>query len=257
MEMVKDATRRVLESYVNYYDEYVTRIPYPIELVFTDHAIERESERVISEDEIRYDVKGAIRKIVDGFNGGILKPGEYFKVIDRDSCVVSVCSLVASGGNRRLRKVIVITTYIWDGKINIDNGVNFYVGEESRMYAEAKRWNEENQDKVVPYMEWKRDTDIQRQRREADRQYFYRNNREIPLDKKMEYIAMTYYNQAKADRKAIHNSLSKKDFGAIQDYYRRMDSQPMTSKGSANRDLRAMDLIRKRKESNDDNGREN
>jgi hypothetical protein len=41
------------------------------------------------------------------------------------------------------------------------------------------------------------------------------------------------------------------EFNAIQDYHKKADRMPLASKGSANRDLRAMDLWKKRKESQD------
>ena len=84
--MVKDVATRILEQYVNFQDEYITRIPYPIELVFTDHAIERESQRFITEDSVRADVKEAIHRIVDDFIAGKLGRDEYFKVINRERC---------------------------------------------------------------------------------------------------------------------------------------------------------------------------
>jgi hypothetical protein len=164
--MIKSTTNRILEEYFNFQDEYLTRIPYPIELAFTDHAIERETQRFITEDSVREDVKMAVHRIVDDFNGGKLGRDEYFKVINRESCAVSVCTLVVGG--RRIKRIIVITSYIWDGRMNIDKGVLYYVGEESPAYIEAKEWNAEHQDLVTGYMDWKRNIQINKQRRKAE-----------------------------------------------------------------------------------------
>lgn len=248
-EMIKSTAKRILEQYVNLQDEYLTRIPYPIELVFTDHAIERESQRYITEDSVRKDIRKAVQRIVDDFNGGKLGRDEYFKVINRESCAVSVCTLFIGG--KRIKKIIVITSYIWDGRMNIDKGAIYYIGEESPAYREAKEWNAEHQDVVTDYMDWKRNIPIIKQRRKAEKEYFYRNNTEIPPAKRMELINKTYDNQARLDKKAIHDAMDPSDFKAIQDYYKKANRMPLASKGSANRDLRAMDLWKKRKESQD------
>ena len=245
-KMIKSTANRILEEYFNFQDEYLTRIPYPIELAFTDHAIERETQRFITEDSVREDVKMAVHRIVDDFNGGKLGRDEYFKVINRESCAVSVCTLVVGG--RRIKRIIVITSYIWDGRMNIDKGALYYVGEESPAYIEAKEWNAEHQDLVTGYMDWKRNIQINKQRRKAENEYDYRNNNEIPPEKKMELINRTYSNQARLDKKAIHDAMDPSDFKAIQDYYKKVDSMPLASKGSANRDLRAMDLMKLRKQ---------
>ena len=243
--MVKDVATRILEQYVNFQDEYITRIPYPIELVFTDHAIERESQRYITEESVRRDVREAIHRIVDDFIGGKLGRDEYFKVINRETCAVSVCTLFLTG--KRIKKIIVVTSYVWDGRMNIDKGALYYIGEESPAYIEAKEWNAEHQDIVTDYMDWKRNMPIKKQQRKAEREYFYRHNMEIPPEKKMELINKTYDTQARLDKKAIHNSMTPDDLKAIQDYYKKADRMPLASKGSVNRDLRAMDLWKKRK----------
>lgn len=247
--IIKDTATRILEQYVNFQDDYITRIPYPIELVFTDHAIERESQRYITEDSVRNDVKQAVHRIVDDFIGGKLGRDEYFKVINRETCSVSVCALFLAG--KRIKRIVVITSYVWDGRMNIDKGAIYYIGEESPEYIEAKEWNAEHQDIVTDYMDWKRNVPINRQRRKAEKEYFYRNNTEISPEKRMELVNRTYDNQARLDKKAIHDAMDPDDFKAIQDYYKKVDKMPMASKGSANRDLRAMDLWKKRKESQD------
>jgi hypothetical protein len=248
--VIKDTATRILEQYINFQDEYLTRIPYPIELVFTDHAIERESQRYITEQSVREDVRQAVRRIVDDFIGGRLKRDEYFKVINRETCAVSVCALSLAG--KRIRKIVVVTSYVWDGRMNIDKGASYYIGEESPAYIEAKEWNADNQDIVKDYMDWKRDVPINRQRRKAENEYEYRWNRDIPPAKKMELMNITYNNYEKSKRKAIHNAMAPSEFAAVQDYYRKMDSQPMASKGSANRDLRALDLRKIRRQRDKD-----
>ena len=244
-EIIRDTAKLVLEAY-GFQDEYLTRIPYPIELAFTDHAIERENQRYITEESVRADLKRCVPMILDDYRSGKLSGKDYFKVINMESCSVSVCSILPGG--KRLRKIIVITSYKWDGRINIDKGVVYHIGEESPEYAEAKEWNAEHQDIVADYTDWKRDIPIAKQRRKAEKEYYYRNNTEMPPEKKMELINRTYDNQARIDKNAIHNAMEPGELNAIRDYYKKVDKQPISSKGSANRDLRAMDLWKKRKE---------
>lgn len=248
-EMVKDAITLIMESREAFWDECVVRIPYPILLSFTDHAIDRESMRYITERSVMNDVREAIPRILKDFNGRKLGHDQYFKVINRESCAVSVCTLKAYG--KKINKIIVVTSYVWDGRMNIDTGFRYYIGDESPAYLEAKEWNAENQDLVIAYTEWKRNSDISRQKKKAEREYFYRNNFDIPPEKTMELVNKTYDKQARFDRKAIHNAMDPEELRAVQDYHKKMDRMPLASKGSANRDLRAMDLWKRRKESQD------
>ncbi len=233
--------------------ELICRLPYFVTLLFTNHCIEREYERDITEKDIIKDAEAVIKDVIRDFESGQLKSDEYIKIINRENCVVSICSLITGRGNsktgRMIQHLVAVTTYIWDGRINIDQGNhNYYIGEPSEEYLEAKKWNAENQDKVLAYMDWKRNNDIKRQMRKADNEHYYRNNSEISPEKRMDFINRTYDNQARLDKKAIHNAMDPDEFKAIQDYYKEVDSRPLSSKFSANRDLRAMDLLKKRRE---------
>lgn len=235
--------------------ELICRLPYFVTLLFTNHCIEREYERDITEKDIIKDAEAVIKDVIRDFESGKLKSDEYIKIINRENCVVSICSLITGRGNSKtgmmIQHLVAVTTYIWDGRINIDQGNhNYYIGEPSEEYLEAKKWNAKNQDKVLAYMDWKRGNDIKRQMRKADNEHYYRNNSEISPEKRMDFINRTYDNQARLDKKAIHNAMDPDEFKAIQDYYKKVDNQPLSSKFSANRDLRAMDLLRKRKEEN-------
>ena len=254
-EMIKEAVIRVLETRIEISDKYVTRIPYPIELAFTDHAIEREFQRHITKESIKEDVRAAIPALIEDYLGGILKDGNVFKVINRESCNVSVCAIFING--KSVKKISVITSYVWDGRINIDKGYTYYVKEESPAYMEAKQWNAEHQDIVMDYMDWKRNAPIMNQRRRAEREYNYRLNSTLSPSKRMELVNLTYDNQERFNRKAIHNSIHPEDFKAIQDYYKKVDSMPLSSKGSMNRDLRAMDLMKMRKQQQRDENNQN
>lgn len=246
--MIKDATMRILEDRIELTDNYLTRIPYPIGIAFTDHVGEREEQRNISDDDIKEDVKTAIRQIVDDFIGHKITTDTYFKVIDRDSCNVSVCAISLDRSGRRIKNIVVVTSYIWNGKMNIDNGINYYINDESPAYIEAKEWNEENQDIVQGYVDWKRNTGLKKLARKAEREYNYRQSNTLDPTTRMRLVNKTYDNQAKQDKQAIHDALPPGDLPAIQRYFKDMDKKPLASKFSANRDLRAMDLIRKRKE---------
>ena len=235
--------------------ELICRLPYFVTIIFTDHCIEREYERDITEKDIVKDAEAVIKDVIRDFESGQLKSDEYIKIINRENCVVSICSLITGRGSSKTGKIIqhlvAVTTYIWDGRINIDQGNhNYYIGEPSEEYLEAKKWNAKNQDKVLAYMDWKRNNDIKRQMRKADKEYYYRSNSTLDPETRMKLIGKTYDNQERLDKKRIHDAMDPDDFKAVQDYYKDVDSRPLSSKFSANRDLRAMDLLRQRKEEN-------
>ena len=246
--MIKDAAMRILEDRIELHDDYLTRIPYPIALAFTDHVGEREEQRHISDEDIKEDVRSVVRFVVDDFIGGKLTAKDYFKVIDRDSCNVSVCALCLDRSGKRIKTIVVVTSYIWNGRMNIDNGINYYINDESPAYIEAKEWNAENQDIVKDYMDWKRDIVAKKLARKAEREYEYRSNTTLDPTTRMRLVNKTYDNQAKQDKQAIHDALPPGDLQAIQRHFKDMDKKPLASKFSANRDLRAMDLLRQRKE---------
>ena len=251
MSIIRDAAMLVLEgNYHNYYaEENICYSPYRVSIAFTDHSIEREDQRYISEKDVIDDAKQVINAIIEDWSAGNIDRKTAVRVINKETCRVTVLGFE---GGRRLNKAIVVTCYIWDGRLNIDYGPRYYIGEESPMYLEAKKWNEENQDKVEGYKDWKFGNDVRKQMRKADNEYYYRNNTEMSPEKKMELINKTYDNQARLDKKAIHNAMDPDEFKAVQDYYKKVDKQPMSSKGSANRDLRAMDLWKRRKENEEE-----
>lgn len=254
-EIIRHAVEIVAEERYDLRGELICRLPYFVTIVFTDRCIEREYERDITEHDVIKDAETVIKDVIRDFESGQLKRDEYIKIINRETCVVSVCSLITGRGKSKTGKIIqhlvAVTVYIWDGRINIDQGNhNYYIGEPSEKYLEAKKWNAENQDKVLAYMDWKRNNDIKRQMRKADNEYYYRNNSMLNPETRMKLVGKTYDNQERLDKKRIHDAMSPADFKAVQDYYKNMDKMPLSSKFSANRDLRAMDLLRKRKEEN-------
>ena len=221
--MIQEAVSRLCEG--QWYEaEPLCRLPYFVMANFSDHAIDRENERDINEKDIIENLKLAVKDIINDYSDGKISENDYVKVIDQDSCIVAVCGIHPSFNKKRIHQLVVVTTYIWDGKINIDKGNNYYVNEPSDEYIAAKEWNEENQDKVVPYMEWKRDSDIARQQRKADREYYWRTHPQEPSDeKRWNRVNQTYDRYERKQRQDIHDALPDGDLKAIQDYFRNMD----------------------------------
>ena len=221
--MISEAVSRLYEG-AWYQSEPLCRLPYFVSVNFSDHAIDRENERDIREEDIVENLKLAVQDIITDYSKKHIRGEDYVKVIDRDKCIVAVCGIRPSYSGKRIHQLVVVTTYIWDGKINIDKGNNYYVNEPSDEYLAAKEWNEENQDKVIPYMEWKRDTDIHRQKKKAETEYYWRTHPQEPSDeKRLNRMNQTYDRYEKKQKQDIHDALPDGDLKAIQDYFRNMD----------------------------------
>ena len=126
-------------------------------------------------------------------------------------------------------QIVVVTCFIWDGRINIDKGNNYFINEPSVDFIEAKEWNEENQDKVMSYLEWKHHGDskaIRQQRNKAEKEYYWRNHpQEASRDKKMRRMEHAYQTKEKKEKEEIHDSLPDDDLGAIRDYFKNFDKK--------------------------------
>lgn len=224
-KMISEAVSKLCEG-AWYQSEPLCRLPYFVSVNFSDHAIDREYEREIDPDIIVDNLRKVIRDVIDDYDKHKLGPESEFKIIDRDSCIVAVCGINASFNKKRIHRITVVTCYIWDGRFNIDFGKVYYVNEPSVDYLEAKKWNEENQDKVVGYTEWKRDTDIDRQRRKAEKEYYWRTHpHEASPEKKMARLNHAFDNKDKRERLDIHDSIPTDDMQAIRDYFKNMDRQ--------------------------------
>ena len=247
-KMISEAVSKLCEG-AWYQSEPLCRLPYFVSVNFSDHAIDREDERNLSEDDIIANLKLAIQDIINDFHAKKIKPDDYLKVIDRDRCIVVICGIHPSYNGKRLHQVVVVTAYVWDGRINIDFGHTYYVNEPSEEYLEAKKWNEENQDKVVGYTEWKRDTDIDRQRRKAEKEYYWRNHpHEATPEKKMARLNHAFDSKEKREKLDIHDSLPDGDLEAIRDYFKHFDRRQLSSMDSVNKELWYDDMKRKERE---------
>lgn len=238
--MIQEAVERLCEG--QWYEaEPLCRLPYFVSVNFSDHAIEREYEREISEETVIDNLKKTIKEIIKDYEMRVIGPDEYFKVIDRDTCVVAVCGIKPTYNKKRIHQVIVVTCYIWDGRINIENGNFYYVNAPSIDFLEAQEWNENNQDKIKSYQEWKRDYDLYKLDREADRAYNKRKKEQEPRHgKRMEILRNSYTQKAHDDKEDIHNALPDGDLDAIRDYYRDMDSKRIRLKPLDDDDLDEM-----------------
>lgn len=235
--MIREAVERLCEG--QWYEaEPLCRLPYFVSVNFSDHAIEREYEREISEDRVIENLRKVIKKIIEDYEHGMFGPGERIKVIDRDTSIVSVCGINPSYNKKRINQLVVVTCFVWDGRVNIENGNFYYVNQPSIDFLEAQKWNEENQDKIKSYQEWKRDYDLYKLDREADRAYNKRKKEQEPRHgKRMEILRNSYAQKAHDDREDIHNALPDGDLDAIRDYYRDMDSKRIRLKPLDDDDL--------------------
>ena len=248
-KIVENVVRIIAEGNYDFMGEVICRLPYIVTLVFTKHCIERENERSLMEQRIISDASQVIKQIIQDFENREIKGGDYVKVINRETCLVSVLSPFVDKSGRRILRMIAVTAYVWKGRVNIDNtGKNYYIGEPSEEYLEAKKWNEENQDKVLAYMAWKRDTDIRKQRRTAETDYAYRSNSTLDPGVRMKLMNMTYDNRDRGIHKSMIQAIDPNELQDIKAQYRDVDKKPISTKGSANRDLRAWDLWKQRKE---------
>ena len=226
--IVREAVERLCEA--QWYEaEPLCRIPYFVSVNFSDHAIKREDEREISREDIIENLKATIHQMIDDYNNKKFGGDDKLKVIDRDSCIVTVCGIHPSYNQRRIHQVVVVTCFIWDGRVNIDKGLNYYINDESPAFREAKQWNEENQDKVLSYAEWKRygdDRAIRQQRAKAEKEYYWRNHPHEPSrEKVMNRLNQAYQRKEKAEKMNIHDNLPDGDLQAIQDYFRDMNNK--------------------------------
>ena len=226
--MIREAVERLCEG--QWYEaEPLCRLPYFVSVAFSDHAIDREDERDISRDQVVENLKTAIKQILDDYHNRKISGDDYIKVIDRDTCIVSVCGIEPSYNKKRVHKIVVVTCYVWDGRINIDKGNNYYINNESPRYREAREWNEENQDKVKEYTDWKRYGDeraIKKQQMKAEKEYYWRNHSKEPSsEKRMNRLNQAYMRKEKGDKYKIHDNLPDGDLKAIQDYFRDMNNK--------------------------------
>lgn len=224
-KMISEAVSKLCEGQW-YQSEPLCRLPYFVSVNFSDHAIVREDERDLNENDIVDDLKLVVQDVIKDFDKKKLLPGERFKVIDRDRCIVIVCGINPTYNKKRIHQISVITAYIWDGRVNIDYGHTYYLNEPSEEYLEAKKWNAENQDKVISYTEWKRGTDVERQRKKADKEYYFKTHPQEPSrERRMYRLDRAYDQEARREKEDIHDSLPDGELDAIRDYFRNMDSK--------------------------------
>lgn len=226
--MISEAVERFCE--VQWYEaEPLCRIPYYVSVNFSDHAIKREDEREISREDVIENLKATIHQMIDDYNHKKLTGDDKLKVIDRDSCIITVCGIHPSYNQRRIHQVVVVTCFVWDGRVNIDKGLNYYINNESPAYREAKQWNEENQDKVLSYTEWKRygdDRAIRQQRSKAEKEYYWRTHpQDATREKRMNRMDQAYQRKEKAEKMNARNNIPGDDLKAIQDYFRDMNNK--------------------------------
>lgn len=233
---IKWMVNEVIKSigFQNFNDDMVLcRFPYPIPIYFTKHAVDRRDERIIDREEIYNDVKSVIKDIVNDFKSGKLGERDRFRVVNRDTCVITTATVNCVGkGKSRIRNVVVLTAFIFDGMKNLlDNGVpNYFTGEESERFREELRKNEEHRQDIIDYQDWKHPNrtkkEIQLQQKKADKEHYWRNN---PHEKGHEFFQKWMdrmgRDQLKTQKDAIHSTLPDGDLHAIDQFYKRMNKE--------------------------------
>ena len=246
-EMVERMVMGILDESREYYSDLIWRNPF-VKLQFTNHCIERQYEREIFRGDIAYDVSRVIKQVIDDYKNGVIKEGEKFKVLNRETCLVSVCVYLPG----KICVVRVLTAYLWDGRLNLGGSI-YYVGEESDMYRDAVKWNAEHQDEVREYMKWRLGNyfgrGIEKQHRKAEEKYQHRNCRpELTSRKRLDWLEKAYNYKDRTERKAIHNALPPGDLEAIRQYFKDMDMYPLGSADSFNQELYDMDVEKRMRE---------
>ena len=246
--IIREAVSRIVESEEWFDHETLCRLPYYVSLRFSGHAIKRGYERRISANDIVKDMQSVSDDIISAFEAGRITVDEKFKVCNRKTCALTVATIAGtSASGKRIHRVRIISAYIWDGRNNLDEKVIFFTpDEESQDFRDALEWNRENQDIVKDYVDWKHDRYVPGQRREMEKWYEKRGtiNRHT---KNNDYKRMEKERRER-EMADTYKKMPWEDYAAIGDYDMKMDYMPMSSKGSMNRDLRAMDLLNMRKE---------
>lgn len=245
--LIRESVARLLES-EDWYDSIpLCRLPYFVSIQFSDHAIEREYERDITEDDVIGDARSVIHDIIRDFKAGLIRHDTRVRIANRETCVVSIVVVKLNPGGKAVRKVLVTTSYIWDGRYNLDGIRNYYTGEyESRAWREAEEWNRENQDKVKAFTDWKRGRDVADQRRKAENEYYWRNHPHEPSrEKVMNRLNAAFDSYERKRNYDAHDSLPKGDLDAIRDYFKNFDRRQLSSTDSVNKELWADDHRKK------------
>ena len=269
---------KMLEEGLNnrYYKEVVISYFPEIKLSFTYHSIKRQFQRVISEKMVEDDVSYVLNDIRKDFkNGAILKNkyGEYtVQVINKDSClVIPLIIEPVKKYNNRIYRLIVKTCYIWDGRVDIKDDAYhkcYFIGEESVDFVKAEEWNTENREAVVDLEKYNHDSKretrrnfIDWQHRQMDKMYnnryhdqYFNDIDKDPAaahDKRLERLNAAYYDkqkQQKQEWQAVRDAVGEEGMDSIRQYHRDFNNKQLSSKGSPNRTLRAMDLVKQRKQ---------
>ena len=254
-ETIDRVVGNILEA-MTFTDDKICHLPYPITLKFSKHASDREQQRNIPIKDIMELCRGAIKSIISDFENGNISDGEAIKIVDLDSCLIVVAHIELAHNGRKIFALKVKTVYVWDGKMNFITGSRdekiYYVNEPSDEFKAAFDWNQENQDLVGDYTRWKNNVDVDHQNNVAD--YFY--NKEVSKFANDDNTPGLKLRRVKRETDRLnrekmddyYRQMNPEDYEAIKDYDLKMDYVPLTQKGSANRDLRAMDLLRRRKE---------
>lgn len=226
--MIRETMERLCEG--QWYEaEPLCRLPYFVSANFSDHAIAREDERNISQDRVIENLQQVIKQVIEDYSKHMFGPDDYIKVIDRDTCIVTVCGIHPTYNNKRIKQIVVVTCYVWEGRNNIEKRNTYFINDESPDYLEAKQWNEENQDKVIPYTEWNHYGDtraIKQQRNKADKEYYWRNHLYEPThEKRMNRLNAAFSSYEKKKRQDIQDSFPDGDLKAMQDYFRNMNNK--------------------------------
>lgn len=230
-KMIQGVAAMICEN--RWYEEQVLCYsPYYVSINFSDHAIDRKYEREINHTKVINNVRRVIQNIIQDYSDGKLDPKRKVRIIDTSSCIITVCGIVKHPTKEnRIKKLVVVTCFVWDGRINVDYGQRYYMGEESERYREVKQWNQENQDIVQAYMNYRRNgiqsnpsLENERELEKLSREYDRQTNG-ISDDERKHHMKSSYGAAAEDNIVNNYESLSPEDREAIADYFRNMNNQ--------------------------------
>ena len=250
-KQLKESKQTLNEAYFR--EEAISHFPL-VKLIYTDHCVEREYERPASEKMIRDDFVSVADKIVEDINSKKYRHNDVLKVINRETCLVSV---VRVKKHTKEWLLVIVTCFDWDGRTNIFGGNCYYTGEESVKYKDAVQWNKEHQQEVMDYKNWKTGKDINMQHADLDKlarerykSLYFPNYDDFndAHERRMDMLNVAHYRKLKDDKRQIKNSRTQEDLDAEAEYKQNFRKKQLSSKGSQNRTLRAIDLLKQRKQ---------
>ena len=233
-EIVKETLDKLHVPHNISRDDVLCRFPYPVTLLFSDHAIQRKYERQISRQDVVNDITCVVKQIIKDFEDGVVTPDNTFKIVNRDNGIMSVCGVRQDRRNpSRISNIEVVTVFIWDPlKNNLEGGDKvYYTGEDNEWWQAQVEMNREHADDIKDYLHWKYGNDEDHQRlkafhKKADNEYYWRTHpRPASHDTYLKRLAASYGGEELKKKIQIHDALPAGDLDTIRKFHKDMDKR--------------------------------